>query len=108
MTCSTEKELHLYLTLTESSLLLEALIECPFKLVFELIGRLNQQAQQFYQPHVATGDIKLFALSSAEISCCIKALGNFPFNRVNLLLGNIQKQLQTQQVTIVERVNGDV
>lgn len=104
----TKQELHLYLTLTESSLILEALIEHPFKLVFELIGKLNHQAQQFYTAEVIEGDIKLFVLSSSDISYCVKALGNLPFNRVSLLLNNIQKQLQTQQVMLAEQVNDDV
>ncbi len=46
---SVAESIHLYLTLEQSSLLLEALIEQPFKTVFDIIGSLNLQAQQFYQ-----------------------------------------------------------
>lgn len=106
MTKYVEQELHLYLTLHESSLILEALIECPFKLVFELIGRLNHQAQQFYVPNRAENEKVLFLLEAKDIAFCIKALGDLPFSRVNGLLSNIQTQMHAQQVPSMENVNG--
>jgi len=109
MADNTEKNLHLSLTLPESSLVLEALIECPFKSVFELIGKLNHQAQQFYRSDAAANEKKLFVLAPDEISYCVNALGNLPFTRVNLLLNNIQRQLQTQhQVSSMEKMNDGV
>lgn len=88
----------LRLTLAESSLLLEALIEMPFKQVFELIGKLNHQAQQFYGSEDAATLPQAFTLDSREFSCCVKALGALPYNRVNALLQSLNEQLRAQQV----------
>lgn len=87
----------LTLTLEESGVMVQALAECPFKLVFELIGKLNHQAQQFYQPSRVAGEGVNFNLSAAELSCCLKALGELPYNRVSLLLSNLQAQLHAQK-----------
>ena len=94
---SREKQWELQLTLPESSLLLEALIELPFKQVFELIGKLNHQAQQFYATDAASTTRQAFTVDSREFSCCVKALGGLPYSRVHELLGNLQQQLQKQQ-----------
>ncbi|MDY6981493.1 MAG: hypothetical protein SV422_00245 [Pseudomonadota bacterium] len=87
----------LRLTLAESSLLLEALIELPFKQVFELIGKLNHQAQQFYASESAATVPQAFTLDSREFSCCVKALGALPYNRVNALLQSLNEQMHAQQ-----------
>lgn len=87
----------LALTLEESGVIVQALAECPFKLVFELIGKLNHQAQPFYQPPRAAGECVNFNLSAAELSCCLKALGELPYNRVYPLLNNLQAQLHAQK-----------
>lgn len=89
----------LRLTLAESSLLLEALIELPFKQVFDLIGKLNHQAQQFYSSEAAATLPQVFALDSREFSCCVKALGALPYNRVSALLQSLHEQLRLQQAT---------
>lgn len=89
-------ELHLYLTLEQSSLILEALVEQPFKLVFEIIGQLNHQAQQFYQADADQDAPTLFVLSAADFTLCIKSLGELPYNRVCQLINNLHQQLQTQ------------
>ena len=44
----TDRILTIHLNLEEGNLLLEALAECSFKSVFELIGKLNQQANQLF------------------------------------------------------------
>lgn len=87
----------LRLTLAESSLLLEALIELPFKQVFELIGKLNHQAQQFYASETAATVPQVFTLDSREFSCCVKALGALPYNRVHELLASLHRQLNEQR-----------
>jgi hypothetical protein len=91
------KTWELRLTLAESSLLLEALIELPFKQVFELIGKLNHQAQQFYASEAAASLPQAFMLDSREFSCCVKALGALPYNRVSELLASLNQQLHSQQ-----------
>ncbi|MGV3590739.1 MAG: hypothetical protein ACO1PZ_03550 [Gammaproteobacteria bacterium] len=92
----------LHLTLPESSLLLEALIELPFKQVFELIGKLNHQAQQFYASEGAAALPQVFTMDSREFSCCVKALGALPYSRVNELLASLHRQLRMQQAAIDE------
>jgi DNA phosphorothioation-dependent restriction protein DptG len=98
---SAQRELHFYLTLQQSSLLLEALVEQPFKLVFEIIGQLNHQAQQFYQAEAERTAPALFVISAADFSICIKALGELPYNRVCELVNYLHQQLQTQQAGVV-------
>ncbi len=91
-----EKIIHAQLNLQESSLVLQALAERPFKQVFEIIGKLNHQAQQFYQPPVASDKSVAFALSSAEFALCVKALGDLPYNQVQGLIANLHSQLLAQ------------
>ncbi len=86
-------ELQIFLTLEQSSLLLEALMEQPFKKVFEIIGQLNQQAQQFYQPGADKSRAQLFCINRGDFSLCVKALGELPYNRVSGLIQNLHSQL---------------
>lgn len=92
-------ELHFYLTLEQSSLLLEALVEQPFKNVFDIIGQLNQQAQQFYQAEATQHVPALFIISARDFSVCVQALGELPYNRVCTLVNYLHQQLQTQHAT---------
>lgn len=100
MTETAARELHFYLTLEQSSLILEALVEQPFKVVFEIIGQLNHQAQQFYQADADRTAPALFVISAADFSICIKALGELPYNRVCSLVNYLHQQLQTQQASV--------
>jgi hypothetical protein len=93
------RELHFYLTLEQSSLLLEALVEQPFKNVFDIIGQLNQQAQQFYQADAVQHAPVLFVISASDFSVCVQALGELPYNRVCTLVNYLHQQLQTQHST---------
>jgi|GEM_PF-1449075 len=92
------REVHVYLSLEQSSLILEALVEQPFKLVFDIIGQLNHQAQQFYQADVEPNAPALFVLMADDFSLCIQSLGNMPYNRVCALVNNLHQQLQAQQI----------
>jgi hypothetical protein len=93
----------------EGNLLISALAECPFKLVYELIGRLNQQAnakaaQRSDGSDDNAGDdndddaAQEFLLTAAELKLAITALGNLPFTRVHALIQNMQAQIQTGRV----------
>lgn len=106
MTGSAVHELHFYLTLEQSSLILEALVEQPFKVVFEIIGQLNHQAQQFYLADADRTAPALFVINAADFSVCIKALGELPYNRVCQLVNYLHQQLQTQQADAA--LHGDV
>ena len=92
-----EQEYHIQLTLPDSGLVLQALAERPFKSVFELIGKLNHQAQQFYHPPVANGTAVAFSLTASEFALCVKALGDLPYNQVHQLLANLHEQLIAQK-----------
>ena len=87
-----DRTLCVELNLEEGNLLLMALAECPFKTVFELIGKLNQQAHvQFGK----TGDHTLrkpFELTEQELALSISALGKLPYERVHLLLAHLNHQ----------------
>lgn len=84
--------LHIYLNRQETLLLLEALVEQPFKYVFEIIGKLNKHLPLFDTSEQA----RCIVLQSTELSCCVKALGELPYNRVNALVNLIHQQLLTQ------------
>jgi hypothetical protein len=104
---STLVELELPLSLEESRLILEALVEKPFKQVFELIGLLNHQAQAFYvNPALdKTTERHKFVLSSVQFHCCVTALGDLPYNRVQPLLAHMHEQLQMQSSKLTGRRN---
>jgi hypothetical protein len=91
-----EKIIQIQLNLQESSLLLQALAERPFKQVFEVIGKLNHQAQQFYQPPVTNDKQASFSLMASEFSLCIKSLGDLPYNQVQGLIAKLHSQLLAQ------------
>jgi hypothetical protein len=92
-----EETISLELTREESGVIVQALAECPFKLVFELIGKINHQAQPLYKQELEISSTVIFSLSPAEFSCCLKALGDLPYNRVHFLLNNLKAQLCAQK-----------
>jgi DNA phosphorothioation-dependent restriction protein DptG len=94
MTGSTARELHFYLTLEQSSLILD------------IIGQLNHQVQQFYQADADHTTPALFVINAADFSICIKALGELPYNRVCQLVNYLHQQLQTQQAPLTRQVDG--
>ena len=88
--------LTIQLNLLEGNLLLEALAELPFKSVFELIGKLNQQANESFTPDIAAQERQRFVFTEAELSLAVKALGNMPYHRVHALLSDLHQQIQAQ------------
>jgi len=91
-----ERILSIHLTLEEGNLLLEALAEFPFKTVFELIGQLNQQANESFADGDAENQRQKFLFTEKEMALTIKALGEMSYNRVHFLLANINKQIHVQ------------
>jgi hypothetical protein len=75
--------------------------------VFDVIGSLNQQAQQFYQPDTDKNSAQLFVLSKNDFSTCVKALGELPYNRVCSLIQNLHQQLTTQLHTMPDNQSND-
>lgn len=84
------------LTLTQADLVIEALSELPFKLVFELIGQLNQQAAAQVNHADSGAQILSFKLEPAQVRVVIEALGELPYNRVHQLLALMHHQLASQ------------
>lgn len=84
------------LNLEEGNVLLEALAECPFKSVFELIGKLNQQANQLFASGAPPQERQSFNFTEAELSLSLKALGNLPYHRVHKLLEDLNLQIERQ------------
>ncbi|OGB25280.1 MAG: hypothetical protein A3I66_04255 [Burkholderiales bacterium RIFCSPLOWO2_02_FULL_57_36] len=77
----------------EGGLVIEALAECPFKQVYDLIGRLNQQANASLAHGAGPDDPVEYMMSAADMKLIAAALGNLPFNRVHSLLESLQSQL---------------
>ena len=103
-----EQELHIQLTREDNSKILQALAEQPFKKVFELIGKLNCQAQNFYLPEDLAKDHVLFNFTAAEFSLIIKALGELPYNHVCSLLSNLHEQLLEQKKLDLGKNNASI
>jgi len=90
----TSPRLHtIRLSLRDGGIVMEALAEYPFKLVFELIGKLNQQANEQSASAIDETQECEFSLTSDELSLIVKALGEMPYNRVHGLLTNLQAQI---------------
>ena len=81
------------LNLEEGNLLLIALSECPFKTVFELIGKLNQQAHMHFAEISDRCERKPFTFSEYEIKLTIKALEKLPYEHVHQLLASLHNQM---------------
>jgi hypothetical protein len=88
--------LRIVLTPEEGALVMEALAEYPFKSVFELIGKLNLQANIYSSSALPASAAHDFDFTAPELSLAIKALGDLPFNRVNVLLANVNGQISAQ------------
>lgn len=86
--CDTKPGIRLQMTLAQGDLMLEGLAERPFKQVYELIGKLHQQAAGA-DPERAT-----FVLTHAELRLVLAALGELPFNRVQRLLHSMHAQIE--------------
>lgn len=89
---------HISLETEDGCLIVEALAERPFKEVFELIGKLNRQANANANAYCAEeGDQPyLFAFTAREIALMLKALAELPFNRVAALVSDLNFQMQQQ------------
>jgi hypothetical protein len=84
--------LQLALTGEQGNLVITALAEFPFKLVYELIGKLNRQANAAMQ----AGEACLCHVGAAELKLILDALGKLPYYQVHTLVHELQRQLQLQ------------
>lgn len=82
------------LNLEQSSLIMAALAERPFRTVFALIGRLNVWANDAFADDAAMRAQQLpFALCNAELTLVLQALEELPHRRVHTLIGSLQCQI---------------
>ena len=95
----TDRTVSIELNLEEGSLLLTALAECPFKTVFELIGKLNHQAH-FHFTEISDHTLrKPFEFTEQELALSMKALGRLPYEHVHRLLNRLDRQRVLQLQT---------
>lgn len=89
----------------QGALVIEALAELPFKTVFELIGRLNRQANGVdpaagvrlgVDPAAGAdaGGALPYVVGAADLELIVGALGRLPYNRVHRLLAALEQQLR--------------
>ena len=88
-----QEPLRLLLTAEQGNLVITALAECPFRLVYELIGKLNGQANAAVQ---SGGTYACLVVVAAELKLILDALGKLPYFQVHALVHELQRQLQTQ------------
>lgn len=91
-----ERILSVELNLQEGNLMLVALAECPFKTVFELIGKLNQQANTHFAETADHSQRQPFIFEEQEMLLILKALGKLPYEQVYQLLTHLNKQIGSQ------------
>lgn len=85
------KEINLIITLDEGKLIFQALSELPFKVVYDLIGRINSQSIRQARGTFPDIDIKL-VLSPVDIALIMEALSVLPYIKVKELIQKINKQ----------------
>ena len=87
-----QEPLRFLLTAEQGNLVITALAVCPFRLVYELIGKLNGQANAAVQ----SGDTYACLVVAAELKLILDALGKLPYSQVHALVHELQRQLQMQ------------
>jgi hypothetical protein len=77
----------------QSGLVLSALAELPFKTVYALIGKLNQQAHENFPTARDRRTPKPFRMEPGEFALCLQALGALPYQAVSRLMEHLRTQL---------------
>ncbi len=94
----TDTSMILTLTTSEGQLVIEALAEGPFKTVFDLIGRINRQANT-----AGSEELCRLALSRADLALVIGALVKLPYHRVHQLMAKLEQQAAPQAAPIARK-----
>jgi len=84
-----ENKIKLNITLSDGKIIFKALSEMPFKLVYELIGKINQQVNQ-QKTGNDNSEIILY-LNELELQTILEALSEEPFNKVHGVIEKIGK-----------------
>ena len=87
-----EKVFEISLTAAEGRTVFEALAEQPFKHVFELIGNINNQANEALDRSDNDAPAT-YTITGKELAIIVSALGNMPFERVHELIANLNRQI---------------
>jgi hypothetical protein len=86
--------IRLQMGVDDGRIVFEALAEMPFKRVYELIGKLNRQAN--HSLAAVSKNAACHTLTPVEMGLIVKALGQLPFFRVHRLLQMINDQIRDQ------------
>lgn len=82
-------ERNLKITIGEGKIIFKSLSELPFKEVFELIGKLNQQTNNQKAYHDSEGII--FTLTERDLEIIKRALSGQPFYQVSSIMEKVTK-----------------
>lgn len=74
----------------QSGMVLVALAELPFKNVFEVIGRINEQAHRCFGDGTDAQAKHPFRLSRREIGLCLEALQAMPYGAVREIASRLE------------------
>ena len=93
---SEQKWYRISLNLAEGRIIFQALAELPFKYVYELIGKINHQANQSTANDGDAQHLQLDRLNQQELQLMIRALEEMPYSRVHKLVTNLNAQMREQ------------
>lgn len=86
-------DISILLSVEEGQNIFQALSELPFKYVFELIGKLNQTANETQAINRNGTACYEYALLKEEIKLIIQALGQMPYQRVHGIIAHLENSL---------------
>ncbi len=93
---SAQKGFTIRLNINQGQIVFEALAELPFKYVFDLIGKLNNMANENAADACDERAPYTHRLSLQELELIVSALGEMPFSRVHGLVENLNTQMREQ------------
>ena len=91
-----QRSFTILLNMHEGKTLFRALAELPFKHVYELIGKINSQANKGPAGSLVEKTPFTCTLSGRELDLIVRALGEMPFNAVYPLVENLHAQVRQQ------------
>ncbi len=83
------KKLNIELTLEEGQMVFQSLAEFPFKMVYELIGKLNKKSGNLIIKGGQQNDKISLELNSEELLLMLRSLEKKPFADVHQLINKL-------------------
>lgn len=77
------------LSLEEGQMIFQSLAEFPFKMVYELIGKLNKQSENLIVEGGQNDDRITIEITNDELLLILRSLEKKPFNDVHLLINKL-------------------